>query len=68
MFCKFDSHTKYDSAGVLEKLCVKEQVGEFIKVDSDILVLKVPCRIYDTLKMFLLVLVYYDKKTRKDTC
>ncbi|MBS5446949.1 hypothetical protein SAMN05216253_103206 [Bacteroides thetaiotaomicron] len=66
MIGEIDSSAKSNPVDVLEELCVKELVGEFIKVGSDIPpILKVPRRIHDTLKMLLWVSVCYDKKTRK---
>ena len=68
MIEKIDSYVKSNPIEVLEKLCVKvlELVREFVKAGPDTPVVKAPCRI-DTLKMFLLVSVCYDKKTRKES-
>ena len=64
MIEKIDSYVKSNPIEVLEKLCVKELAQEFVKACPNTSVVKAPCRI-DTLKMFLLVSVCYDKKTRK---
>ena len=66
MIGKIYSYVKSNPAEVLEKLCVKELVREFVKAGPDTLVVKVPRRTYDTLKMLLLVYVCYDKKMRKE--
>ena len=68
MIEKIDSYVKSNPIEVLEKLCVKELelVREFVKACPNTSVVKAPCRI-DTLKMFLLVSVCYDKKTRKES-
>ena len=65
MIEKIDSYVKSNPIEVLEKLCVKELAQEFVKACPNTSVVKAPCRI-DTLKMFLLVSVCYDKKTRKE--
>ena len=65
MIGKIYSYVKSNPAEVLEKLCVKELVREFVKASPDIPVVKASRRTYDTLKMLLLVSVCYDKKTRK---
>ena len=66
MIDKIDSYAKANPIEVLEKLCVKELAQEFVKACPNTSVVKAPCRI-DTLKMFLLVSVCYDKKTRKES-
>ena len=66
MIEKIDSYVKSNPIEVLEKLCVKELAQEFVKACPNTSVVKAPCRI-DTLKMFLLVSVCYDKKTRKES-
>ena len=65
MIEKIDSYVKSNPIEVLEKLCVKELAQEFVKACPNTSVVKAPCRI-DTLKMFLLVSVCYDKKTKKE--
>lgn len=55
MIEKIDSYVKSNPIEVLEKLCVKELVREFVKVGPDTSVVKAPRRTYDTLKMLLLV-------------
>lgn len=66
MIEKIDSYVRSNPIEVLEKLCVKELAQEFVKACPNTSVVKAPCRI-DTLKMFLLVSVCYDKKTRKES-
>lgn len=66
MIEKIDSYVKSNPIEVLEKLCMKELAQEFVKACPNTSVVKAPCRI-DTLKMFLLVSVCYDKKTRKES-
>lgn len=68
MIEKIDSYVRSNPVEVLEEFCVKELelVREFVKVGPDTPVIKAPRRIYDTLKMLLLVSVCYDKKTRKE--
>ena len=61
MIEKIDSYVKSNPIEVLEKLCVKELAQEFVKACPNTSVVKAPCRI-DTLKMFLLVSVCYDRK------
>lgn len=68
MIEKIDSYVKSNSIEVLEKLCVKNwnwsgSLSRRVLISP---VIKAPCRIYDTLKMLLLVSVYYNKKTRKE--
>lgn len=66
MIWKIDSYVKSYLEDVLEKLCVEEFVGEFIKVGPDNSVVKVPRRIHNALRVLLWGSVCYDKNIRKE--